>query len=86
VDELRRYETVEYAEALMLGGEPAYRQMSNLEGLYARGFKQRFGSNREFVHHGLQIRVTSDVLGSENMLRALDAMMARKQREMGTDG
>ena len=82
---LRRYDTVEYAEALMTGGEQAYRRLTNLEGLYARGFKHRFGSNREFVHHGLQIRVTSDVLADLHMLNALDAMIARKKRELGID-
>ena len=82
---LRRYTTLEYAEALMTGGEAEYRRMSNLEGLYARGFKHRFGSNREFVHHGLQIRVTSDVLADLHMLPALDAMIARKRMELGID-
>ena len=82
---LRRYTTLEYAEALMTGGEDEYRQMNNLEGLYARGFKRRFGSDREFVHHGLRIRVTSDVLASVHMLPALDSMMARKRRELGID-
>ena len=82
---LRRYTTLEYAEALMTGGEDEYRRMNNLEGLYARGFKQRFGTNREFVHHGLQIRVTSDVLDSLHMLPALDDMMARKRRRLGID-
>ena len=82
---LRRYDTVEYAEALMTGGEDEYRRMSNLEGLYARGFKQRFGTNREFIHPQLMIRVTSDVLASVHMLPALDQMMARKRRELGID-
>ena len=83
---LRRYTTLEYAEALMTGGEAEYRRMNNLEGLYARGFKQRFGTNREFVHHELRIRVTSDVLDSLHMLPALDAMIARKRRKLGIDG
>ena len=81
---LRRYTTLEYAEALMLGGEAEYRRMNNLEGLAARGFKQQFGSD-DFVHHELRIKVSKRVLSSPNMLRALDAMMARKRRELGID-
>ena len=81
---LRRYTTLEYAEALMTGGEAEYRRMSNLEGLYRRGFKQQFGSE-DFVHHGLRIQVKQSVLTSPAMLRALDDMMARKRRELGID-
>ena len=81
---LRRYDTVEYAEALMTGGEAEYRRMSNLEGLYARGFKQQFGS-QDFVHHELRIRVKERVLTDLHMLPALDAMIAKKRRELGLD-
>lgn len=85
MNDLRRYSTVEYAEALMTGGEDAYRRMSNLEGLYARGFRQRFGGY-DFIHPQLRIRVTRDVLIHLHMLPALDAMMARKREELGIDG
>ena len=79
---LRRYDTVEAAEALLTGGEAEYRKMCNLEGLYARGFKQAFGSG-DFVHPQLRIRVTSDTLTSLHMLPALDRMMADKRRKLG---
>lgn len=79
---LRRYTTLEYAEALMLGGEKAYQEMSNLEGLYTRGFRERFGAF-DFIHPQLGIRVTRDVLDCMQMLPALDAMIARKRRELG---
>ena len=82
MNELRRYDTVEYAEALMTGGEPAYQRMANLEALYARGFRARFGSE-DFVHPQLRIRVSRDVLDNLHMAPALDAMMAKKRMEMG---
>ncbi|HUW11436.1 MAG TPA: hypothetical protein VM537_17015 [Anaerolineae bacterium] len=82
---LRRYDTVEAGVALLQGGEKAYRSMCNLEGLYARGFRQLFGS-ADFVHPQLRIRVTRDTLASVHMLPALDRMMAKKRRELGLDG
>ena len=81
---MKRYDTTEYAEALVTGGEKAYREMTNLEGLYARGFKYAFGS-LDFIHPQLRIRVTRDALDSVHMLPALYAMMARKRRELGID-
>ena len=39
----------------------------------------------DFIHPQLRIRVTRDVLDSVHMLSALDAMMARKRRELGID-
>ena len=81
---LRRYDTVEQAEALMTGGEAAYRKMANLQGLALRGFKHKFGSE-DFIHPQLRIRVKEEALTSVHMLAALDAMMAKKRRELGLD-
>ena len=81
---LRRYNIVDAAEALMTGGEAEYRKMANLQGLALRGFRKGYGGH--FVHPELRIQVKSDTLTNLHMLPALDAMMARKRRELGLDG